>query len=456
MPTVTGFKAEHRLALKPSDIEAVASGLSGGSAQGKWTPEQDKFFKALIKDLEANRGRVVVVPGEQASPAVHAAAYALNQAYGAVGKTVVYTQTVNPMPTEQTADLKGLVGDMAAGKVQWLVMLGVNPIYSAPADLNFPEAFDKVPNTVHLGSHVDETGSISLYHINKAHYLESWSDARAYDGTITIIQPMIDPMYGGRTAHDVLQTLLADPQASAFNVVQANAKTYIKGDLAQGWKKALHDGWVEGTAFTPRAGGPAKGAAVSGAPVVGAGDYEVSFRTDSSLYDGRYANVGWLQELPKQVTNMSWDNAALMSLATIEQLKLDENDIVTIEVDGRKLIAPVLMVPGHPDGVVTVHLGFGRQASAGRVAAGVGFNAYELRTTSTPVYAQGAKITKAPGTWDLCVTKVHNIEHRGRFAQHDLEKPVFDKEGTFSLAGSRSDGALDHSLRDGCRGEGAP
>ncbi len=437
MPTVTGFKAEHRLALKPSEIEAMAIGLSGGNTQGKWTPEQDTFFKSLIKDLQGSHGKVVVIPGEQASPAVHAAAYALNQTYGAVGNTVVYTQPINPMPSEQTADLKSLIADMNAGKVQWLVMLGVNPIYSAPADLNFAEAFTKVPSTVHLGTHVDETGSISNWHINKAHYLESWSDARAYDGTITIVQPMIDPMYGGRTAHDVLQAALANPDASAFEAVQATARTYIKGDFAQGWKKALHDGWVEGTAFTARSGSAGKAALPSG-PVGatgGADDFEVLFRPDTSLYDGRYANVGWLQELPKQVTNLSWDNAALMSLGTVERLKLGESDIVSIEVGGHKLLAPVLMVPGHPDGVVTLHLGLGRQASAGRVAAGVGFNAYELRTSGAPVYATGAKITKAPGTWDLCVTKVHNIEHRGRFAQHDLEKPLSDQEGTYSLAG---------------------
>lgn len=448
MPTVTGFKAEHRLAVKPSQIEAIATGLAaagGGQAQGRWTPEQDVFFKSLMKDLQASHGRAVVIPGEQASPAVHAAAYALNQSCGAVGSTVVYTQTVNPMPSEQAAEMKSLVADMNAGKVEWLVMLGVNPIYSAPADLNFPEAFNKVPSTVHLGTHVDETGSISNWHINKGHYLESWSDARSYDGSITIVQPMIDPMYGGRTAHDVLQTMLPNPDASAFDAVQANARTYIKGDFAQGWKKALHDGWVEGTAFTPRGGGPARaagtGAGANGgmapAGMVGTGEagFELLFRPDTSLYDGRFANVGWLQELPKQVTNMSWDNAALMSLSTMEQLKLDESDIVSIEVGGRKMIAPVLMVPGHPDGAVTVDLGFGRQAAGGRVAAGVGFNAYQLRTTDTAQFATGVKITKSPGTWDLCVTKVHNIEHRGRFAQHDLEKPLSDKQGTYSLAG---------------------
>jgi len=153
------------------------------------------------------------------------------------------------MPSEQVADLTALVGDMLAGKVEWLVMLGVNPMYSAPVDLEFASAFEKVPNTAHLGTHVDETGAVSVWHINKAHYLESWSDARAYDGTISIIQPMIAPLYGGHSAHEVLQALLDNPQASAYDAVQATAKTYIKGDFATGWRRALHDGWVDGTAF---------------------------------------------------------------------------------------------------------------------------------------------------------------------------------------------------------------
>ena len=157
-----------------------------------------------------------------------------------------------------TVFMKNLVGDINAGKVQWLVMLGTNPLYSAPADLDFDAAFAKVPNTVHLGSHVDETGSVSVWHLNKAHYLESWSDARAYDGTISIIQPMIAPLYGGISAHAVCQTLLAgNPQLSDLEAVQATAKTYIKGgDMGTAWRKALHDGWVEGTAFTPRSGSP--------------------------------------------------------------------------------------------------------------------------------------------------------------------------------------------------------
>jgi molybdopterin-containing oxidoreductase family iron-sulfur binding subunit len=437
MPTVTGFKAEHRLGLKPSEVVSFATALAGGSGPALTNPDAQKFLTALLADLKANSGKVVVIPGEQAPAAVHAAAYALNASLGAIGKTVVYTETVNPLPSEQLADLKDLVADMNAGKVNWLVVLGVNPLYSAPADLNFADAFNKVPVTAHLGTHRDETGFVSTYHINSAHYLESWSDARAYDGTISIIQPMIAPLYDGKSSHDVFQALLDNPQASGFDVVSANAKTYIGtkngGDFAAGWRKALHDGWVEGTAFTAKSVTP-KAAPAAPAPASTSG-YEISFKPDTSLYDGRYANVGWLQELAKQVTSMSWDNAAMMSMATMADLGTEETDLIEITAGGRKVTAPVFMVPGHPDGVITVHLGLGRRAEAGRVGAGVGFDAYKLRTADMPLYAVGATAKKVSGTYDLCVTKVHNIEHRGAFAQHDLEHPLSDKQGTYSLAG---------------------
>jgi MoCo/4Fe-4S cofactor protein with predicted Tat translocation signal len=432
MTTVTGAKAEHRLALKPSDLVVFASALSSGGAG--LTGDQQKFAASLMKDLQASGGKCVVIPGEQASPAVHAAAYALNASLGAVGKTVLYGDTVNPMPSEQVADFKSLVGDMNAGKVQWLVMLGTNPMYSAPVDLEFAAAFEKVPNTVHLGSHVDETGAVSVWHINKAHYLESWSDARAYDGTISILQPMIAPMYGGHSAHDVLGSLLDTTQATAYDAVVTNAKTYIKGDFAAGWRKALHDGWVDGTAFTASAKTPGKGSAAPAAAAATGGGLEVSFRADPSLYDGRYANVGWLQELPKQITNLSWDNAALMSFNTMDSMKLEQSDAVEITVNGRKVIAGALMVPGHPDGAVTLHLGFGRGAEAGRAGAGVGFNSYLLRTSDAPAFAAGT-MTKSSAVYDLCVTKVNFTEHRGAFAQQDLNDKKFDTQGEYSLPG---------------------
>jgi MoCo/4Fe-4S cofactor protein with predicted Tat translocation signal len=435
MPTVTGFKAEHRLALAPSVIDFFASHLAShlaGSTEFTATGEMFNFLSATAKDLKNAGGRAVVVVGPQSSPVCHAAAHAINAAIGAAGKTVVYTESIAPIPSEQGADLKSLVGDIYAGKVKWLVMLGVNPLYSAPADLEFTTAFNKVPNTVHLGSHLDETGFYATWHVNKAHYLESWSDARAYDGTISIIQPMIDPMYGGKSAHDVFQALL-DPSKSAYDVVVENAKTYIKGDFPTGWKKALHDGWVDGTAFSPKVTNAPKTGGLS-APVP-SGGIEISFKADPSIYDGRYGNNGWLQELPKQVTNIAWDNAALMSMDLMSKLDIQENDAIELNLNGRKVIAPVLAAPGHPMDAVTVHLGFGRRVEAGRVGAGVGFDAYSLRTSDAPRSAANLQVAKGKGTYDLCVTKIHNIEHRGAYAQRDLEKPLSDKDGTYSLAG---------------------
>ena len=431
MPTVTGFKAEHRLSLKPSELGAFAAALATGSTGTFSNPEAAKFLDNLSKDLKASGGKCVVIPGEQASTLVHLAAHKLNASLGAVGKTVVYTETVNPLPTEQLAELKSLVADMNAGKVEWLVILGGNPVYNAPADLEFTTALSKVGVTAHLGNMIDETGRDTTWHLNKAHYLESWSDARSYDGTISIIQPMIEPLYGGVTAHAIMQGLLENPQATAYDAVVANAKTYLKGDPQAAWRKALHDGWVADTAFTPKVVTasvtlPATPAATTG--------IEVAFKADPSIYDGRFANVGWLQELPKQVTSLSWDNALLISLATMDKLGIAENEAVELELSGRKVIAPVLAVPGHPDDAATIYLGFGR-TEAGVNGSGVGFNAYTLRTSDAPTTAAGLKITRGKGTYDLCVTKVHSIEHRGAFAQHDLQNKLDADKGTYSLPG---------------------
>ena len=297
---------------------------------------------------------------------------------------------------------------MNAGKVKWLVALNVNPLYNAPADYDFATAFGNVPNTVHVGTHLDETGFYSTWHINGTHYLESWSDARAADGTISVVQPMIEPLYNGHNAHDVLQALL-DPSIEAYDAVFATAKTYIPGDFAAGWKKALHDGWVEGTAFQAKSvGSPrafiASGAASAAAPA-SSGGMEIRFLADPSLYDGRYANNGWLQELPKQVTNISWDNAALVSVNTMSKLGIEENEAIELQLNGRKVITPVLMVPGHPDDCVTVHLGGGRRAEAGRVGAAVGFNAYTIRTGDQPLHAAGLTVNRGKGNYDLCVTR---------------------------------------------------
>jgi MoCo/4Fe-4S cofactor protein with predicted Tat translocation signal len=354
-PTTTGFKAEHRLALTPSEIVSFAAALAaavGGGTPNAQAPESaSKLLAAVAADLKAHAGKCVVIPGEQQSPAVHLAAIAINQALGNVGKTVFYTETVNPMPSMQGQDIVTLVNDMRAGKVDWLLILNANPVYTAPVDLHFEEAMGKVKTTAHLGSHFNETGIVTEWHINGTHYLEGWSDARAYDGTATVIQPMIDPLYGGKSAHDVIQSMLDDPDTSPYEAVRKTWQASLgTGDKEHAWRKILHDGMVGNSAFQPKT----VSAKIGDLPVPAAnaadGTVEVIFRADPNVYDGRYANVGWLQEVPKPVTNISWDNAALMGYRTLGKLGLAESDVVAIESNGNTVMAPVMAVPGHAKG----------------------------------------------------------------------------------------------------------
>ncbi len=423
MPTTTGMKADHRLKVKASHVavcaQAVAMAVGAGGSQLNLTAEQQAFIAALAADLKANAGKCVVIPGEQQSAEVHQAAIAMNQALGNVGKTVVYTETVQPLPSIQGDDLKALVADMNAGKVQWLFILDSNPVYTAPVDLKFAEALTRVPKSAQLGSHKDETSQIATWHINAAHYLEAWSDARAYDGTLSVVQPMIDPLYGGKTAHVVMQALLDDPQRTAFAAVQETWRQQLagKGDFDAAWRKVLHDGFLAGSAFAPKSVSAVAMARVNINPPASVPDnaIEVIFRADPTIYDGRYSNIGWLQELPKPVVNNSWDNAVIMSGPTKVKLGLDENDVVEITLNGNTVRGPVVSVPGHPDNSLTVHLGYGRER-AGRVGSGMGFNAYRLRTSDAPLFATGATIKKTGDVWGIAVTKSHYSDDRGKRA----------------------------------------
>ena len=444
--TTTGFKAEHRIAVPPSQMAGCARMLQGAIQGATFDNEQafrsshlGMFLSGVAADLKANSGKSVVIPGEFAPPEVHLAAFAINQALGNVGRTVVYTETVNPMPTIQGDDLRALVADMNAGKVDWLVILNANPFYSTPADLDFESAFNKVGTVAHLGSHLDETGQQAHWHINNAHYMEMWSDARAYDGTASIVQPMIDPMYGGHNAHEILQSMLDDPNLSAYDAVRAtwmgNGGPLASGDAEFNWRKALHDGWIANTTFQPKnvtpKAAPASGPTQRVMALVStpANQVELAFRPDANVYDGRYANVGWMQEIPRPVTNLSWDNAAQMSYATMEKNGLAENDAVEISAGGKKIVAGVLAVPGQPDDVVVVTLGQGRQI--GRVAGGVGYNGYLIQQSGAPWMLSGASMRRTGDIYDICVTKSHHIDQRSVSAGGD-------GSGTHSLEGDES------------------
>jgi len=422
-PTTTGMKAEHRLGLRASEVPAFAAalasavGAAGVSAPAySWTSEQSKFLAALAKDLKASAGKSVVIPGLYQDNSVAALALAINDALGNVGKTVKASVESEGLPfasPDQIGDLKALVADLNAGKVDWLIMLNSNPVYDAPADFDFKTAMGKAKISVHLGSHVGETGQEAIWHLPAAHYLESWSDVRSYDGTVSVIQPLIEPLYGGHTAHDFIQGMLDDPSISAYTAVKQTWAVQLgKGDADLNWRKALHSGWIEGTAFDKPASLKAGATAV---PAPASKDaFEIIFRPDPNIYDGRYSNVGWLQELPKPVTSLAWDNAALISGATLTKLGVEEDDIVEITVDGRTVRASVLVAPGHPDNSATLYLGYGREA-AGRVGSGQGFNAYLIRTSAAPFYTTGS-VKKVDGKWGLAVTKSHYQDHRGKFA----------------------------------------
>jgi MoCo/4Fe-4S cofactor protein with predicted Tat translocation signal len=417
--TTTGMKAEHRLGLRASEVPAFAAALAqaigapgAGAEQYAWTAEQVKFLNALAKDLKASAGRSAVIPGLYQDESLAALAVAINTALGNVGKTVtVSSEPSLPLPSDQVADLKALVGALNAGKVDWLVILNANPIYTAPADLDFLSAFNKANVVAHLGSHLDETGQIAHWHIPAAHYLETWSDARAYDGTVSVVQPLIDPLYGGKSAHDVFQTLLDEPMLSAYEAVRLTQRSTIKSDFETGWRKVLHDGWIAGTTYA--SGGAAKAGGESKVPAPASKDaIEIIFRPDPNVYDGRWSNVGWLQELPKPVTSLSWDNAAIVSGATLSKLGLEEDDIVELAVGKGTVKAPVIVAPGHPDNSVTVYLGYGREF-AGRVGSGAGFNAYLIRPTWGHFYATGT-VKKLDGKWGVAITKSHYQDHRGK------------------------------------------
>ena len=455
MSTTTGLKAEHRLPLQADLIGAFAWALAaqlgapGGSASFpgssyNWTPAQQKFLSTLAKNLKAAGSAAVVIPGEQQSVDVHLAAMAINQALGAVGKTVIYTETVNPMPSIQNDDLKSLVADMNAGKVDWLVILDTNPVYAAPVDLNFDAALKKVRTSVTLSAYPDETAAVTEWHINSAHYLESWSDARAYDGTATIIQPMIAPLYAGKQPHHILQAMLtgegSDPLLSPYDAVRTTwPQLAVQGagdnaDLA--WRKALHDGFIANTAYAAKnvtvsvANSGSHASALSapsanhGATGKGAAQsLTVVFRPDYNLYDGRYANLGWMQELPRPVTNLSWDNAALVSHAQLDKLQVQEGDLLEISVaspnggPAYKLLAPVLAVPGHADGQISLTLGQGRTVT-GRVGQAHGYNASLIRTSGAPLMAT-ASVRNSGESYEFAVTKSHYIDHRGHAAGGD-------------------------------------
>ncbi len=406
-PTSTGSLADHRLPLRAVEIEHFARALAakfgvalaGGAATGS-----PKWLDAVAKDLNDHRGASLVIAGDHQPPIVHAMALAINEKLGNLGKTVMVTDAIEG--SAGAGSLKQLAADMNSGAVETLLVLGGNPVYTAPADLNFKESFLKVKNRLHLGLYNDETGALSHWHMPEAHPLESWGDVRAYDGTVTLLQPLIDPIYGGKTALELV-TALAGRQGTAHNIWKRHWRLDSKNaaDFEGRLQKWLHDGFIAGSAPAAREKAVVSGNLQAVAPTAVAANLEVSFRPDSTVLDGRYSNNGWLQELPKPITKTVWDNAVFINPITAEKLGIEPTDVVSLKVRGKSVSGPVWMVPGQALNSVTVHGGYGR-TRAGKVGTGLGFNSSAIRHNDG-LYADAVEISKTGNSYRVVSTQTH-------------------------------------------------
>ncbi|HXN71733.1 MAG TPA: TAT-variant-translocated molybdopterin oxidoreductase [Candidatus Acidoferrales bacterium] len=435
MPTSTGAMADHRKPVRASEIAGFAAHLASelgiGSATGASASVQgisSEWTRAVAKDLQQHRGSSLVIAGDEQPAQVHALAHAMNAALANVGKTVYYTDPLESNPVDGIESLGELMNDMKAGKVDVLLILGGNPVYDAPIDFDFGPALLNVKLRVHSGLYYDETGEFCHWHVPATHYLESWGDARAYDGTIGIIQPLIAPLYQGcHSAYEITGLLGSDPGKSNHDIVRdywAGQRPEKDKAFEDFWERSLHDGILLDTAlpatavaartdFQKPSDEPAKSA--------NSPDLEISFRPDPAIFDGRFANNGWLQELPKPNTRLTWDNAGMISAATAQRLSLATGDYVKLQLNGRETKAGIMIVPGHAENSITLHLGYGRRR-AGKVGTGPGFNANFIRTSAAPWSATGLRVQKTGDTYYFAVTQhQYIIDHEGHGSEEESD-----------------------------------
>lgn len=423
-PTITGSNADHRIAISSRDILPLAQQIGAQLGIGVAAPRNvgnEDWIAAVVRDLTANRGKSVVIAGETQPPELHSLVAQINVALGNTGQTVSSAPVLS-LPGNQIA-LGDLVEEMHRGAVELLVILGGNPRYDAPADFNFAEVFDKVKLRVHHSVQFNETSRHSHWHVPATHFLESWSDTRAFDGSISIVQPLIEPMYVGVSAHEILQAVNERSPSNAYEIVRAHwSGQQTASDFEPKWRKTLSDGLVT-QLQAPTISGDIESSAPA-SPVHNAenstasgSDLEILFRPDVSVRDGRYANNGWLQELPRRFSSLTWDNAALISPQLAEKEHLENGNVIELTFRGRKLRAPVWIQIGQAKNSVTLPLGYGREI-VGRVGRNVGFNAYPLRTSDALWFADGLTIRKT-GDHHWLVTTQHHHDVTGRGILHD-------------------------------------
>jgi MoCo/4Fe-4S cofactor protein with predicted Tat translocation signal len=419
-PTITGTMADHPLRVRPSEIPGIAAAIAraiGG------TPDNGPlaaWVNAVAEDLNAHKGSSLVIAGETQPPIVHALAHAMNDALGAGGNTVSYIDPVEVNPDDNAASLRALVDAIDANQVDTLIILGGNPAYTAPADLDLAGKLKKFSAnkdnlSVVVSPYHDETAFVCQWHVPESHFLESWSDARAYDGTVTIIQPLVAPLHASRTFHEVLAVLLGNVDVAGIDIVKNHWRPLVKGmDFDKWWRMTLEKGVVENSAAAPRQMalqtplGTLAGR-VPAAETPAAGSVEVAIRPDPTIWDGRFANNGWLQECPKPLTKVVWDNPALISPKTARDLGVETGDMIHL-VSGERSVnnVAVLVLPNQPDGVVTLTLGYGRERggnNATKTTEQGGFNVNLIRTIDSPWAVRNVTVQLARDSYAIALTQ---------------------------------------------------
>lgn len=445
-PSITGSVAEHRLSLRHDRIVdaarqlANAFGLEVAPAQSAALP--DPWLTTLVEDLKNQAPEVLVVPGDQQPAEVHALAHAINERLGAIGTTLTFIDPVDQ--SHQAAPIEALSQAMHAGEVDSLIIMGSNPVYSAPDDLAFAEALQNVAWRCHWGDTFNETARLCHWHIPATHPLETWGDARAFDGTLSLLQPLILPLHDGKSALQFLAALdeAIDHDARELLIDAWRARYDEAEDFETFWQASLRDGHVRDSAYAPRPVALNDGwQARLPTATTTESELVLQLRPDPSLWDGQYANNAWLQELPRPLTKLTWNTALLIAPALAERHDLISGDVVRIATgeqanepsgDEQALEAPVYVLPGMPTDAVTLTLGGGRQ-HAGSIAAGVGINAHDLQHSGSP-WAISATLEKTGAHQQLATTQNHHaIEGRELIRATTLESyrddPHFAQHG---------------------------
>jgi len=420
--SITGSMADHRMAVPSGQISRVLIALlhelkKHGAEIGSIPPDSEHSFdkrwiSALARDLIANRGKSLVVAGYRQPATVHELVLLLNNALGNIG------QTLNLIPLKDAAlsdteKLKELCGEMSSGNIDTLIILGGNPVYNTPVDFQFQSALSKIKNTIHFSEYYDETSRLATWHIPRSHYLESWGDTRSANGTLGVIQPLIEPLYGTHSDSEMYALFATGRDRRGYDIVRETwAGILKKSDFEKEWRRILHDGLQKADPL-PSAGfrmvknfRTGFSGNIPNSPAPTSESLEVGFYK-SKVYDGRYANNGWLQELPHPITKLAWTNAAIIGPGTAKNLGLKNNDIIDIKINDRSIEIPVWVIPGQADNTICLALGYGRQ-NIGRVADNIGADTYRLRSSDGISCISGAAIFKTGKKAGLANTQDHN------------------------------------------------